>query len=614
MSTSDILELRRRSRRLASAPGVYRMLDAERTVIYVGKAQNLRRRVGSYFMRIEAHTPKVRAMVEQVRDLEVVVTRNETEALILESNLIKELKPRYNIVLRDDKSYPYIYVTADAQYPRLSFHRGVRNGQGKYFGPYPNAGAVRATINLLQKLFMLRQCEDSTFKNRSRPCLQYQIKRCSAPCVNLIADGDYRADVEHAALFLGGNSHQVVDILVADMEAAAAILEFERAARLRDQINKLQRVQAEQHITVEGGNFDIVACKVRDGVGCVQVFFVRGGRNLGNKTFFPAHTSGASAGEISLAFLAQFYVAGTVERDLPTEIIVNESILPEDAAPLEAALAVQRGSAVKLRDSVRGDRAKWLEMAVRNAEMAVAERVAMDLGQQRRLEALRELLQLEEAPGRIECFDISHTRGEATVASCVVFGAEGARKGDYRRFNIEGITPGDDYAAMRQALERRYGRLQSEDAVMPDVLLVDGGDGQVAQALEVLRELQIHEIYVLGIAKGTTRKPGLETLIMHDGKTERVPPKDSPALLLIQQIRDEAHRFAIAGHRRARAKARNHSPLEAIQGIGAKRRRLLLQHFGGLQGVTRAGVDDLRRVPGISSQLAQVIYGALHEQ
>ena len=536
MSTSDILELRRRSRRLASAPGVYRMLDAEQTVIYVGKAQNLRRRVGSYFMRIEAHTPKVRAMVEQVRDLEVVVTRNETEALILESNLIKDLKPRYNIVLRDDKSYPYIYVTADAQYPRLMFHRGVRNGQGKYFGPYPNAGAVRTTINLLQKLFMLRQCEDSYFKNRSRPCLQYQIKRCSAPCVNLIADGDYRADVEHAALFLGGNSHQVVEILVADMEAAAALLEFERAARLRDQINKLQRVQAEQHITVEGGIFDIVACKVRDGVGCVQVFFVRGGRNLGNKTFFPAHTSGASAGEITLAFLAQFYVAGTVERDLPMEIIVNESILPEDAAPLEAALAAQRGRVVKLRDSVRGDRAKWLEMAVRNAEMAVAERVAMDLGQQRRLEALRELLQLEEAPGRIECFDISHTRGEATVASCVVFGAEGARKGDYRRFNIEGITPGDDYAAMRQALERRYGRLQSEDAVMPEVLLVDGGDGQVAQALEVLRELQIHEIYVLGVAKGTTRKPGLETLIMHDGKLSAYCRRTRPRYCLFNRF------------------------------------------------------------------------------
>ncbi|MEN9728806.1 MAG: excinuclease subunit, partial [Pseudomonadota bacterium] len=564
---------RERCRRLPTAPGVYRMLDAERTVIYVGKARDLRKRVSSYFNRNQGHSPKVRAMADQVRDIEVVVTRNETEALILESNLIKELKPRYNVVLRDDKSYPYIYVNTADKFPRLAFHRGARAGNGRYFGPYPNAGAVRATINLLQKLFMVRQCEDTYFRNRSRPCLQYQIKRCTAPCVGLVSPDAYRGDVENALLFLSGRSHEVVSALVGAMETSAAKLEFEQAARLRDQINKLQRVQAEQHITAEGGDYDVIACAMHEGIGCIQIFFIRGGRNLGNKAFFPAHTAGAITAEILGAFIAQFYLAGNAERDLPPDILLSEPLEEEEADWLAAALADKRQGVVRLRPNVRAERAKWLEMARHNAEIAARDRATTDSGHQRRLEALRDFLELPELPARIECFDVSHTRGEAPVASCVVFGEEGARKAEYRKFNIEGVTGGDDYAAMRQALERRYGRLQREDAVMPDILLVDGGKGQVAQALEVLNALQIDEIQVVGVAKGTTRKPGLETLIMHDGQSEKMLPRESPALLLIQQIRDEAHRFAITAHRKARGKARNRSTLEDVPGVGAKRRR-----------------------------------------
>ena len=603
---------RERCRRLPTAPGVYRMIDASGAVIYVGKARDLRKRVSSYFNRSAGHTAKVRAMASHVRDIEVVVTRNETEALILESNLIKELRPRYNIVLRDDKSYPYIHINLSETYPRLAFHRGAKAPQGRYFGPYPNAGAVRATINLLQKLFMVRQCEDSYFRNRSRPCLQYQIKRCTAPCVGLVSAEDYGRDMANALLFLAGRSHEVVTALAGAMEAAAEKLEFEHAARLRDQIAKLQRVQAEQHITAEGGDFDVIACAQYEGVACLQVFFIRGGRNLGNKAFFPAHTGDATDAEILGAFMAQFYLAGGAERDIPPDILLADALEEEEANWLATALGERRGGVVRLRPNVRAERAKWLEMARQNAVLGARDRAANDHNQVRRMEALRDFLELEDTPERIECFDISHTRGEATVASCVVFGPEGARKADYRRFNIEGITAGDDYAAMRQALERRYGRLQREEAVMPDILLIDGGQGQVAQALEVLTGLQIDSIQVLGVAKGTTRKPGLETLIMEDGRVERSLPRESPALLLIQQIRDEAHRFAITAHRKARGKARTRSPLEEIPGIGAKRRRAVLQHFGGLQGVTRAGVDDLARVPGISLELAQVIYGVLH--
>jgi excinuclease ABC subunit C len=611
MSEARGVALREKVARLPGAPGVYRMLDARGTVIYVGKARDLRKRVGSYFVNQSGHTPKVRAMVAQIDDLEVMITRNENEALILESNLIKELRPRYNVVLRDDKSYPYIYVNTEHEYPRIGFHRGPRHGSGRYFGPYPNAGAVRSTLNLLQKLFAVRQCEDSYFSNRSRPCLQYQIKRCSGPCVKLITPDDYRHDIDHALLFLAGRSQEVVATLVGQMEEAAGRLDFERAAQLRDQIAKLQRVQSEQHITADAGDFDIVVCRTRDGIGCVQVFFMRGGRNLGNKTFFPSHTRDASPVEIVEAFLPQFYLTGHAEREIPPDIILESAL--DDDGWLNDALSERRGTAVRLRVNVRAERAKWLEMALRNVELALSERIATDIDQQRRMDALREALEMPEVPARIECFDVSHTRGEATVASCVVFGPEGARKSDYRRFNIEGVTPGDDYAAMGQALERRYGRLKREDSSMPDLLLIDGGAGQVAQALAVLKELQIDETTVVGVAKGTSRKPGLEHLIINDGRDERLLPRDSPALHLIQQIRDEAHRFAITAHRQARSRARKRSPLEEVQGIGAKRRQRVIQHFGGMQGVARASVDDLQKVPGISKQLAQQIYDALRE-
>jgi excinuclease ABC subunit C len=611
MSEERTGALRDKVARLPGAPGIYRMLDARGGVIYVGKARDLRKRVGSYFVNHGGHTPKVRALVAQIADLEVVVTRNENEALILESNLIKELRPRYNVVLRDDKSYPYIHVNTGHEYPRIGFHRGARAGAGRYFGPYPNAGAVRATLNLLQKLFAIRQCEDSYFANRSRPCLQYQIKRCTGPCVKLVTPADYRRDIDNALLFLAGRSQEVVETLVSQMGEAAHRLDYERAARLRDQIARLQRVQAEQHITADAGDFDIVVCRTRDGIGCVQVFFVRGGRNLGNKTFFPAHTRDATPAEIVEAFLPQFYLTGHAEREVPPDIILEQAV--DDDGWLGDALGERRGSAVRLRSNVRAERAKWLEMAVHNVDIALAERIATDIDQQRRFEALREALDLAEAPSRVECFDVSHTRGEATVASCVVFGPEGSRKADYRRFNIEGVTAGDDYAAMGQALERRYGRLKREESPMPDVLLIDGGSGQVSQALAVLAELQIDEVTVVGVAKGTSRKPGLEHLILDDGRGERSLPKDSPALHLIQQIRDEAHRFAITAHRAARARARRRSPLEAVPGIGAKRRQRVIQHFGGLQGVARASVDDLQKVPGISRQLAQQIFDALRE-
>ncbi len=605
-------ELKDKVSRLPGQPGVYRMLDARAQVIYVGKARDLRKRVGSYFTRQAGHSPKVRAMVLQIADLEVVVTRNENEALILESNLIKELRPRYNVVLRDDKSYPYIYVTLEHEFPRIGFHRGARNGAGRYFGPYPSAGAVRATLNLLQKLFAVRQCEDSFFGNRTRPCLQYQIKRCTGPCVGMVSKDDYRRDIDSAILFLAGRSQEVVETLVARMQDAADKMEYERAGQLRDQIAKLQRVQAEQHITAESGDFDIVVCRKRDDIGCVQVFFVRGGRHLGNKTFFPAHTRESTPSEIIDAFLPQFYLAGSTERDIPPDIILAEA--PEEQEWLVDALGERRGGVVRLRLNVRGERARWLEMAEQNAEQALAERIATDDNQQRRLEALREALDLPEPPARIECFDISHTRGEATVASCVVFGPQGAMKSDYRRFNIEGITPGDDYAAMHQALMRRYSRLKKEEAAMPDLLLIDGGAGQVGQAVAVLAELQIEGIMVVGVAKGTTRKPGLENLIVNDGRDERVLPRDSAALHLIQQVRDEAHRFAITAHRQARSRNRNRSPLEAIPGIGAKRRQRVMQHFGGMQGLTRASIDDLQRIPGISKQLAEAIHDALKER
>ena len=602
--------LRQQCRELPPNPGVYRFADGKGDVIYVGKAKHLRKRVSTYFNRQAGIGAKVQAMVAQINNIAVTVTRTENEAFLLESNLIKDLKPRYNIVLRDDKSYPYIYVATDEEFPKLSFHRGARSGKGRYFGPYPNAGAVRSTLNLLQKLFMLRDCADSYFRNRTRPCLQHQIQRCTAPCVGYIDAQEYGEDVQRAVLFLEGRSQEVIDALVTRMDDAASRLEFERAARFRDQIQKIQRVQSEQYVAAGSGNFDIVVCRTGDNISCVQVFFVRNGRHLGNKAFFPAHTQGSSNAAILAAFLPQFYLAGRSDHDIPADIILAEPI--EDAEWLINTLTDRRGGTVRMHHDVRGKRSKWVEMAITNADIAIQQRLTSTSDQQRRLNALVEFLELSEPPRRIECFDVSHTAGEATVASCVVFDQHGARKSDYRRFNIRGVAAGDDYAAMEQALVRRYSRMKREDGKLPEVLLIDGGKGQLNRALAVLEELEIEDVLVVGIAKGATRKAGLETLVLHDGVEERVLPRDSGALLLVQQIRDEAHRFAITAHRQSRAKSRTHSSLENIDGVGAKRRQRLIKHFGGLQGVVNAGVDDLCRVPSISRQLAQKIYDELH--
>jgi len=593
---------------LTSRPGVYRMLDAEGEIIYVGKAKNLKRRVSSYFSRHDT-SPKTRAMVAQIRDIEVTITNTENEALLLENNLIKAHRPRYNILLRDDKSYPYIYLSDD-EFPRLSLHRGRRNKKGRYFGPYPSASAVRESLNLLQKLFPVRQCEDSFYRNRHRPCLQYQIKRCSGPCVELIDKESYQEDVRHAIMFLEGKDNAIIDELVHKMEAASEALEFERAAHYRDQIANLRRVQEKQYVMGEGGDLDVIAAAQKDGAGCVQVFFIRNGRNLGNKTYFPQHTTQADTADILAAFIPQYYISGGGERQIPSEILISER-LPEQAL-LEQVLSAQAGRKVSISDRLRGDRARWLQLARTNAEQALSSHLATRQNIMRRFEALQEALELEDMPQRIECFDISHTMGEATVASCVVFDTNGAVKSDYRRFNIEGITPGDDYAAMEQALTRRFKRLKEGEGKYPDILLIDGGKGQLRQAEKVLEELQVIGVILIGVAKGPTRKPGMEQLILSGHSAPIILPPDSPALHLIQQVRDEAHRFAITGHRQRRAKARRTSSLEDIPGLGPKRRQQLLRQFGGLQEVARAGVEDLMVVKGISRKLAQSIYDAFH--
>jgi excinuclease ABC subunit C len=600
-------ELRDLVRRLPTGPGVYRMQDSEGKVLYVGKAKDLRRRVGSYFSR--ALNVRLQAMVAQVANVEVTVTRTEGEALLLENNLIKSLQPRYNVLLRDDKSYPYLHLSTQDAFPRLAFYRGSRKGPGRFFGPYPSAWAVRETLQLLQKLFPVRQCEDGFFRNRSRACLQYQIKRCSGPCVDLVSAADYSADVERTIKFLDGRAGEVIDDLVADMERAAANLEFEQAALLRDRILTLRRIQERQHVDAGGGDLDIVAAAQEGGLCCVQVFFVRNGRNLGNKALFPKVPEGTELPALLSGFLAQFYV----DKPVPAEIVIGAEL--EDQDLLESALSEQAGRRVSLRPKVRGDRARWLEMARSNALVALRARLGSQAGYAARLDALRDALELEEVPQRMECFDISHTGGERTVASCVVFNAEGPTKSDYRRFNIEGVTPGDDYAALHQALTRRYTRVKQGEVPFPDLLFIDGGRGQLGSVAEALQELGVLEgVNLVGVSKGPDRRPGTEQLWLLGRETAVILPADSPALHLVQQIRDEAHRFAITGHRQRRAKARTTSVLEGIAGVGPKRRQSLLRQFGGLQGLARAGVEDIARVAGISRQLASQIYAAFHHE
>jgi excinuclease ABC subunit C len=592
-------------RTLTTSPGVYRMLGASGEPLYVGKAGNLKKRVGSYFLKPRME-PRIAAMVAQIASIEVTLTRTEAEALLLEAQLVKSLKPRYNILLRDDKSFPYIFLSSGEDYPRMAFHRGAKSAKGEYFGPYPSAYAVRHSLDLMQKLFLVRQCEDSYFRNRSRPCLQYQIKRCSAPCVNLIAPAEYQDSVRHAAMFLQGRSSAVIDELGAEMEASSRSLDFEKAAAMRDQIANLKRLHAQSYVQGASTDLDVLACRIESGLACVSVLYFRNGVSLGSRDFFPRLPTEATPAAVLSSFIAQYYL----DKPVPRELIVSES--PDECDLLASMLSAQAQHTVEIKASVRTERARFVELAVKNAQAALAARLASNQTMRERFEALRDLLELGETPQRLECFDISHTLGEATVASCVVYGPEGPEKSQYRRFNITGIEPGDDYGAMHQALERRYRRIQGGEGVLPDILLIDGGKGQVSQALQVLADLGVSGVLVVGVAKGAERRAGHETLIRGDNGKTLWPGPESLALHLVQSVRDEAHRFAITGHRNRREKAREKSRLEEIAGVGAKRRGALLKHFGGMAGVASAGIEELSQVKGVSRELATKIYGAFH--
>ncbi len=592
---------------LPRKPGVYQMLDDAGEVLYVGKARSLKSRVTSYF-RAAGLAAKTMAMVAKIGRIDITVTNSETEALLLEQSLIKALRPPYNVVLRDDKSYPYIYLTGHDEYPRLTFHRGAKSKTGRYFGPFPSAYAVRDSLNLLQKVFQLRNCDDSYFKNRSRPCLQHQIQRCSAPCVGLIEPEEYQQDVDLAVMFLEGKSQAVLDRFKEQMTVAATEQAYEKAARYRDQIGHLRKVQEAQYVHGATGDVDVFALAENTGAVCVQALFIRGGRLLGQRTFFPRNELALDTGEFLDAFLSQYYLAGQT-RDVPRQVVVSHC--GDDAEMIADALTTQLGRKVQWSKDVRGQRAKWLKLASENAQMNVANFVADRRNMFARFVELQETLQLDDIPARLECFDISHTMGEATVASCVVFDTNGPLKSDYRRFNIENITPGDDYAAMEQALTRRYKRLRKGEAPLPDVLVIDGGPGQLGKAQAVLESLGVQDVQLLGIAKGPDRRAGLERFFLN-GTPVQVDGTSSAAHLL-QHIRDEAHRFAITGHRQRRAKARRQSELEAIPGVGPKRRRELLTHFGGMPGIKGASVDELAKVNGINRHLAEQIYAVIHQ-
>jgi excinuclease ABC subunit C len=591
---------------LTHRPGVYRMLDAGGTVIYVGKARDLKKRVSSYFGS-KAHHPKTMALMDKTADVQITVTASEKEALLLELNLIKEHQPYFNVLMRDGKGYPYIYVSTDQKYPRFSFHRGARKGKGTYLGPYPNAAAVRQTLAHIQKLFQVRQCEDSFFANRARPCLQHQIKRCSAPCVDLIEPAAYARDVENSIRFLQGKDESVVEDLAERMDTAAAAKQYELAASYRDQIAGIKSLQARQSITGKRGEHaDVLAATEEAGSWAIAMLMVRNGRVLGSRNFFPRTHASHTPAEVMSAFLAQHYAVAEV----PGQVIVNA--LPNDRELLAEILTAKHGSTVKISSNVRSMRRGWLDMAEANAREALAMRLASRAGISRQLQELGDALAMSDAPARIECFDISHTGGEKTVASCVVFGAEGAVKADYRRFNIKDVPAGDDYGAIAQVIRRRYTRLKDSDAPLPDVILIDGGKGQLNAAAAELDDIQLSGPLLAAVSKGPDRRAG-EEIIHRQGEPELDLPAESPALHLIQQIRDEAHRFAITGHRQQRGKARRQSPLEGIAGVGPKKRRELLRHFGGLQGLRRAGVSDLKKVHGISQQLAELIYDRFHD-
>jgi excinuclease ABC subunit C len=589
---------------LPNLPGVYRMMNAEETVIYVGKAKDLKKRVSSYFNK-NIPSPRTRMMVSQIAKIETTVTRSEAEALLLENNLIKGLMPRYNVLFRDDKSYPYITLTGD-EFPRLAFHRGAQRKGSQYFGPFPNAVAVRESIQLLQKVFKLRTCENTVFSNRTRPCLQYQIERCTAPCVDLITREDYAGDVSHAAMFLLGKTNEVLNALGDKMNAAAEQMEYEQAAVFRDRMQALRQVQAKQFVSdFTVSDADVIACAEQQGQHAINLVMIRGGRHLGDKSFFPKNSQDATLSETAEAFLNQYYVA----QNTPPLIVCGVEI---EAERIAALLSEQAERKIRVIANAIGDKRIWLKMAQKNAELALGQRLASSANQAAKLLSLREALALPDSVERIECFDISHTMGEATVGSCVVFDKGDLQNSEYRRFNVTGITPGDDYAAMRDVLTRRYKKVAAGEGKRPGLVFIDGGKGQLGVAVEVMQELGLEDILLVGIAKGEERKPGLETMIFADTGEMLNLEKDNPGLHLLQQIRDEAHRFAITGHRAKRAKARITSSLEEIDGVGAKRRKALLTRFGGLDGVKNASIDEIAQVEGLSRMLAEKIYAQLH--
>jgi len=594
---------------LSQHPGVYQMLGEKGEVLYVGKAKNLKKRVSSYFSK-SAKDPKTLSLVEQIKDINITVTHTETEAVLLECNLIKKYRPRYNILMRDDKSYPYIFISLHP-YPRIDIYRGLRKKNGLYFGPYPDSSAVRETISLLQKIFLIRTCRDTYFAARTRPCLLYQIGRCSGPCVDLVAKTDYAHNVQLAILFLQGKNDQVIETLQSKMEVAANALDYELATFYRDQISRLRQIQEKQYVNFKEGNADVIGIAGEAGIVCLQLLSLRGGRIEGSLSYFPRVPTYSNQHEVLSAFLTQHYLNDKSHiESIPKEIII-ESDLPEQTL-IETVLSEQVKHTVNIIHPVRGEKKKWLEMAMLSAKESLAAHLFNKANMGERVFALQQALGLNTIPRRIECFDISHSMGEATVASCVVFDQNGPIKSDYRRYNIQDITPGDDVAAMYQVLLRRFKRLQKDNTTLPDIAFIDGGSTQLTAAKKVMEELNIHETLLVGVSKGPARKPGFETLHIEGRPPMHLPP-DSQALHFIQQIRDEAHRFAITGHRHRRDKARRESSLEMIQGIGSKRRRDLLRYFGGIQGIAHASLDELIKVPGISRSLAERVFAAFHD-
>jgi len=593
--SKPVFDGKKYARRLSAGPGVYLMRDSEDTALYVGKAANLRKRVSSYF-DARPKIERLMRMIARIESIEVSLTRTEAEALLLENEWIKSLKPRYNVLLRDDKSYPWVMLGSDHEFPRIAFHRGGKDKGKTYLGPYPSASSVRESINLIQKLFLLRNCEDSYFSHRTRPCLQYQIKRCTAPCVDNISAAEYQRQVEDALLFLRGQSQKVITRLIARMDNAAGSQLYEQAARFRDQINHLKQMQARQFVSAGNGDLDIIALARLDRGCAIEVISVRGGRSLGQRDYFPTQAEGHSDPEVLHAFLGQYYS----ERKAPPELIISHPL--EQEALFESVFSDSSGRKVRIQSRPRSHRKQWLALAGRNALNSL----------HMRSKAMAELLKLEETPQVIECFDISHTSGHKTVASCVVFGHDGPIKSRYRRYNLKGFEPGDDYAAMREVLGRRYRKLQKEEGHLPDLIVVDGGKGQLGIAVEVLAECGLSDIPLMGVAKGPERRAGYEEWVLPVAPHSLKPGPESSASHLVQQVRDEAHRFAITGHRGRRQKAAVHSVLEDIAGVGAGRRRALLTHFGGIQGVKKAGVEELSGIPGINRQLAERIFKALH--